>query len=134
LHCLLSDSPPDTPDEIAALARNQQRTAARGREPGLRLERDGQQVLLTDWARELVQACAPIAERLDAVLGGEGHRAAWAHAAAALDDPARLPSTQVVAAMTADRAGGHAAFARAQSAAAREAVLARTLLDEVRVR
>ncbi|HEY9238764.1 MAG TPA: glutamate--cysteine ligase, partial [Burkholderiaceae bacterium] len=28
LHCLLADSPPDTPDEIAALARNQQRVAA----------------------------------------------------------------------------------------------------------
>src|SRR6185369_4199957 len=27
LHCLLSDSPPDTPDEIAALARNQHRAA-----------------------------------------------------------------------------------------------------------
>ncbi len=39
LHCLLRDSPPDTPQEIAALGRNQQRVAARGREPGLRLER-----------------------------------------------------------------------------------------------
>ena len=38
LHCLLADSPPDTPDEIAALGRNQHRTAARGREPGLLLE------------------------------------------------------------------------------------------------
>ncbi|HNY47557.1 MAG TPA: glutamate--cysteine ligase, partial [Casimicrobium sp.] len=34
LHCLLADSPPDTPAEIAALARNQHRTAASGREPG----------------------------------------------------------------------------------------------------
>ena len=29
LHCLLRDSPPDTPDEIVALARNQHRCAAR---------------------------------------------------------------------------------------------------------
>jgi glutamate--cysteine ligase len=29
LHCLLADSPPDTPEEIAALGRNQHRTAAR---------------------------------------------------------------------------------------------------------
>ncbi len=132
LHSLLSDSPLDMPDEIAALGRNQQHTAARGREPGLRLERDGQQVLLTDWARELVQACAPIAERLDAALGGEGHRAAWALAAAALGDPTCLPSAKVVAAMTADTAGGHAASARAQSALAREAVVARALPHEVR--
>ncbi len=44
LHCLLEDSPPDTPEEIAAIGRNQNRVAARGREPGLRLERHGQEV------------------------------------------------------------------------------------------
>src|SRR5258708_18835914 len=38
LHSLLADSPPDTPQEIAALARNQHNVAARGREPRLRLE------------------------------------------------------------------------------------------------
>ena len=37
LHCLLADSPPDTPQEITELAHNQHRTAASGREPGLRL-------------------------------------------------------------------------------------------------
>lgn len=41
LHCLQTDSPPDSPDEIAALASNQHLTAARGREPGLRLARGG---------------------------------------------------------------------------------------------
>src|SRR5690349_16948534 len=49
LHCLLSDSPDDTPEEIVALARNQQRTAARGREPGLKLERGAAEVPLVDW-------------------------------------------------------------------------------------
>src|SRR5512140_357233 len=39
LHSLLTDSPRDTPEEIAAWGRNQHRVAARGREPGLRLER-----------------------------------------------------------------------------------------------
>ncbi|MDH4191927.1 MAG: glutamate--cysteine ligase, partial [Betaproteobacteria bacterium] len=33
LHCLLCNSPPETPQEIAAIARNQHRVAARGREP-----------------------------------------------------------------------------------------------------
>src|SRR5690606_36240538 len=35
LHCLLSDSPHDTPDEITEIKHNQHLTAARGREPGL---------------------------------------------------------------------------------------------------
>jgi len=39
LHCLLSDSPPDSPQEIAAMTRNQRRIAERGRDPQLRLHR-----------------------------------------------------------------------------------------------
>jgi glutamate--cysteine ligase len=130
LHCLLSDSPADTPQEIAALARNQQNTAARGREPGLRLERGGQPVLLLDWAKEVVDECEPIAERLDAVSGGDGHRQAWAQAAAALSDFSLLPSARVVAAMQQDPQGGHAGFTLARSAQARESLLERAWPDE----
>src|SRR5678815_68433 len=39
LHCRLLDSAPDTPAEIAAVDRNKQRVASRGREPGLLLVR-----------------------------------------------------------------------------------------------
>jgi len=44
LHCLLSDSPPDSPQEIAAMARNQRRIAERGRDPQLRLHRTAELV------------------------------------------------------------------------------------------
>ena len=37
LHCLLSDSPNDTPEELQAVARNKLFVAQRGREPGLLL-------------------------------------------------------------------------------------------------
>src|SRR4051812_36338819 len=67
LHCLLQDSPPDTPAEIAALGRNQHKTAAFGRQPGLTLERDGAEVILTDWAAELLDSFAPLAAALDNV-------------------------------------------------------------------
>lgn len=127
LHCLLSDSPLDTPTEIAALARNQQLVATRGREPGLCLERGAQQVLLMDWAKELVQACAPIAEALDKALGGDGHQLAWQAAAEALDAPATLPSARVVAAMLQDPAQGHLGFAQAQSALNRATLMAADL-------
>src|SRR5690606_24411239 len=100
---------------------------------GLRLERDGEQVLLTDWAQEVVDACGPIAERLDAELGGEGHRAAWAAAVAALKDHSRPPAAAVVPAMQHDTTGGHAGFAQARSALTREALLAQALPDQARV-
>ena len=66
LHCLLSDSPPDTPQEIAALARNLLRAADRGREPGLLLERGEALVTLQDWGAEILDECDAAAAALDA--------------------------------------------------------------------
>ncbi|MFZ2990934.1 glutamate--cysteine ligase, partial [Ideonella sp.] len=87
LHCLLSDSPPDTPQELSALARNRHRTAARGREPGLQLERGDGLVTLTQWAAELLEQLAPVARSLDAALGGDAHQSALQMATARLQAP-----------------------------------------------
>jgi len=124
LHCLLADSPPDTPVECAALARNQEAVSARGREPGLRLERDGREVSLIEWGQELFDEFVPIAALLDARLGGTAHHEALEVARAALSDPNTLPSARVRAAMAAGFAGSHLDFVRSCSEAAREAVLA----------
>ena len=51
LHCLVRESPPDTPQEIAAIIGNTQRVAARGREPGLRLVCESEDVTLVGWGR-----------------------------------------------------------------------------------
>jgi glutamate--cysteine ligase len=125
LHCLLTDSPPDTPDEIAELARNQHRAAARGREPGLMLERGGRKLALTDWGSELVAACAPIAAALDAAHGGSHHQEALAAARAALENPASLPSARVLAAMDKDFDNSFIAFVRDRSQKTREQLLRR---------
>ena len=75
LHALLMPSPPDTPEEIAALGRNQRLVASRGREPGLKLSYGGRQVPLTVWAQAVLAGMQPVAERMDALSGG-GHAAA----------------------------------------------------------
>jgi glutamate--cysteine ligase len=124
LHCLLADSPPDTPEEIAALDRNQHRVAARGREPGLLLEQGDNTVTLCDWAAQLLGQCAPIAEALDAALGGAAYRDALAAAGAALAQPDSLPSARVLGTMLADFGGSYTGFIRAQSAATRARLLA----------
>lgn len=124
LHCLLNDSPPDTPQEIAALARNQHLTAARGREPGLMLERGGTPVRLVDWAAEILAECGPIAERLDARLGGDAHQAALQAARDAIARPDSLPSARVLAEMQQAHAGSHIRFTDARSEAARAWVMA----------
>ena len=115
LHCLLSDSPDDTPAEVAALGRNQQATAARGREPGLLLERGSANVSLTDWADELLQGMAPLAERLDGLYGGTVYRDALAIAQARVANASLTPSARVLATMLADFDGSYVAFTRAQS-------------------
>jgi len=124
LHCLLSDSPPDTRDEIAALARNQHSVAARGREPGLRLQRAGVAVSLADWGAELLEGCAPIAARLDALFGGSDYRAALAAAQTAWQAPHTLPSARVLSALQAGDGCAYTAFVREHAARAQAELLA----------
>ena len=116
LHCLLSDSPPDTPQEIAALGRNQHRTAARGREAGLLLERGDEQMALPDWGLEIVAECMPIAAALDAAHGGAHYSEALETAKVGLRDASTLPSARVLAAMSKDHDNSFVGFVRAQSA------------------
>lgn len=121
LHCLCADSPPDHPEEIAALGRNQHRTAAQGREPGLALEHGGHTVALTDWAAEVLAGCALVAAHLDAALGDDAapHQQAVARAAARLAQPDSLPSARVLAQMQQHHAGEHIGFVRQQAEATR---------------
>jgi len=123
LHCLLADSPADTPDEIAALALNQQLVAARGREPGLRLQRGEASVGLHEWGAEILEALPPIAQRLDALHGSSDYVDALAAASATLHAPDTSPSARVLASMTSDHDNSYVAFTRAQSAATRQALL-----------
>jgi glutamate--cysteine ligase len=147
LHCLLGDSPPDTPQEIAAIARNQELVATRGREPGLLLARGAQQLALAEWGGQLLAACVPIAEALDAANGDGAYREALAEAAGSLGNPASTPSARVLEAMARehdnsytrfvlDRSAQHASALRAlplaAEAATRFAHLARDSLEEQR--
>ncbi len=127
LHCLLADSPLDSPYEIAELGRNQHRVAAYGRTPGLKLERRGVEVLMSDWLVEILTECAPIAAWLDAHQGGDAHAKALAAARAAVTAPETLPSARVLAEMNQRFGGSHDAFVRAHSVATRAHMLAREL-------
>lgn len=120
MHCLLADSPPDSPQEIADMAHNQHLTAARGREPGLELQRHGQPVKLADWGHELLAAMTPVAQRLDAELAGTPEAGAHTQALAAmvqrLNDLASTPSARVLAAIQARPDSSFVGFVRGQSA------------------
>jgi glutamate--cysteine ligase len=123
LHCLLSDSPPDTPEEIAALGRNQQRVAARGREPGLKLERGGVEVGLVEWGAAIVDEMELLANAMDVALGGRRYRDAWLAASKELHAPGQLPSARVLATMATDFDSSYVRFTRAQSVQTRNLLL-----------
>ncbi len=124
LHCLLSDSPPDTPQEIRELAQNQHLTAARGREPGLTLSRRGQPVSLVGWGLELLDELMPLAVAMDGLLDSEHQARVIAQARERLQAPDTLPSARVLAAVRRDHADSFVAFARAQSQRIRDELLA----------
>jgi glutamate--cysteine ligase len=123
LHCLLGDSAPDTPEEIAALGRNQQRVAARGREPGLRLERGSREVELVEWGAQIVEEMELLANAMDVALGGQRYRDAWSAASRLMQEPGRLSSARMLSAMTSDFGGSYVRFTRAQAQQTRNLLL-----------
>ena len=127
LHCLLTESPPDTPGEIRAVARNGRVVAIRGRAPGLRLRMGDREVRMRAWAKRLLDECGPIARALDAACGGEGHQEALEAARHAVQAPDTLPSARVVAEIRDLHGGSYAAFALAWSKAHRTSILSETI-------
>jgi glutamate--cysteine ligase len=126
LHCLYTPSPQDSPQEIAALARNQQAVAERGREPGLVLERGAGTVTLQEWGQALLSGLAPFAAALDAAHGNTLYSESVADAQSGLDDPQRLPSARVLAAMTPYN-HEFTAFVQARSQSIKDEMLATAL-------
>ena len=131
LHCVLSDSAQDTPNEIAALARNQHLTAAQGREPGLKLDRNGEAVSLVDWGLTIIDECLPIARSIDAALAtGALHVEAVEAARRSLQHPDTLPSARVLRAMADEHENSFVRFVRTRSVQTRDALLAMPLTPE----
>ena len=96
IHCALDESPPVSPQEREESEENQRLVAVRGRDPALRLRRDDIGVPVFDWAREIVDAVAEIAEVLDASSRSRRYAAAVEACRAALEDPQLLPSARVL--------------------------------------
>jgi glutamate--cysteine ligase len=134
LHCLLQESPEDSPASIAALSRNRHAVAQRGREPTLQLEQDdGSLVGIAEWGRRLLRQCDPIAAALDdahPALDGV-YRQVLARAAACLAEPALTPSARVLAEIRQAHGLSTVAFGLARSLEHRDALTRVPLPAEV---
>ena len=96
----------------------------------MQLRRQGAEVPLAEWGRELLAECAPIAAALDADHGGTPYRDALAAAGNGLADADTLPSARVLAAMAQDYDNSFVQFARAQSLKTQASLQSLPLSDE----
>ncbi len=96
IYCLLEESPPLTDADNEDARYNQAATARRGRDPQLYLRRNGAELPLADWAREIITAMRPIAEHIDRAEGSDCYAAAVGKMADLVDDPSLTPSARVV--------------------------------------
>ena len=122
LHCLLSDSPPDSPGEIRADAGNQRSVAEAGREPRTRLDRAGEHVTPADWGCALLLQCEPIAAALDRAFGVADYARVLRASDTALRNPDTLPSARVLRAVEHDHGRSFPDFVLAQSRRHRDAL------------
>jgi glutamate--cysteine ligase len=98
--CLLKESPPIGESEQSSLDSNHVTVARRGREPGLILWRDGEDVPMGDWARELLDSMVGICEILDRGDATRPYSQALATQAAKIEDVARTPSARLMEELT----------------------------------
>jgi glutamate--cysteine ligase len=98
--CLLADSPPDSKAESIRLAANQKRVVEQGRNPSLTLVNpNGDEVLLREWAEELLSGCAEIAEVLDSASDTDRYTKTTTTQRHKVEHPESTPSAQVLAEM-----------------------------------
>ena len=126
---VLLESP--LPAELRAIARNKLLGAQEGRKPGLMLERGGKPVALTDWGKEVVAACEPIAVEIDAVRGGAAYRDALGLAVNSMEKPESVPSARVLDAMARNHGNSHVRLTLAESLSHRGTLLGIPLKAEV---
>jgi glutamate--cysteine ligase len=99
--CLMKDSPPIEAAEHAVLDQNHLSVARRGREPGLMLSREGREVPMLEWARELLDSMSGICDVLDRGDATRPYSQALATQSAKVEDVALTPSARMMAELTA---------------------------------
>jgi glutamate--cysteine ligase len=96
VYCLLEESPAFDSESFEEAVQNQSLTAKRGREPGLALQRSGKPIDLLDWAGEIVDKVAAVAELIDGEEGDGSYRDAVSVAASQVAEPDSTPSARVL--------------------------------------
>ncbi|MEM7430844.1 MAG: glutamate--cysteine ligase [Pseudomonadota bacterium] len=100
IYCLLEESPALCHQSLDETKHNQTSTAKRGREPGFELMRDGEPVLLVDWASEIIDDVAKVAAVLDEGADSDCYQSAVTQMQSCVDDAAQTPSAKILDLLT----------------------------------
>ena len=107
--------------------------ANEGRDPDLRLIRDGEEIRLRDWASEIIDSVRAIAEIIDRGERGDAYTQAIDAQKALIDDAEATPSARVIQDMR-DNGTGFYHFAMAMAQGHKEYFAALTALEDERLR
>ena len=99
LFCLFHDSPFVSADERRDIDRNMLATAHYGRDPALKLWRQGNELLLKDWALEIFELMQGVCESLDGSDRSRPFSQALESQKALVLDPEKTPSARILAEM-----------------------------------
>ncbi|MDQ7089543.1 MAG: glutamate--cysteine ligase [Methylococcales bacterium] len=99
LQCLLEESPLHNTDEQDINNSNQIAVAHGGREPSIKINRQGQMIPLRTWANDILQAMQPICDILDAGKRDKPYSAALKEQQARVNDADLTPSARILQAM-----------------------------------
>jgi len=103
--CLLAESPPINLHERQEIDRNQGGVAHRGRDPGLYLQRNGEELKLGVWAREILQSMQGVCEVLDAGDPQRPFTGSLQRQLQLVEDPDLTPSARMLAEMREQQEG-----------------------------
>ncbi|HUD97852.1 MAG TPA: glutamate--cysteine ligase [Woeseiaceae bacterium] len=96
VYCLISDSPRLDDAGWDEAAANQLSTARRGRDPELRLMRNGKAVTVTEWGNDILSGTRAVAELIDRGDGGQDYASAVDAQAALIQDADSTPSARLL--------------------------------------
>ena len=96
IYCLIEDSAPFDDAVLDEAKSNQLETARRGRDPQLKLRRNGVEMLLADWANQILDGVAMVAEIIDQFEGSDSYVGAVDVSRALVANPESTPSARVL--------------------------------------
>ena len=96
IYCLIEDSALFDDAALDEAKSNQLETARRGRDPQLKLRRNGVETSLVDWANHILDGVAMVAEMIDKSEGSDSYVGAVDASRALVADPESTPSARVL--------------------------------------